>query len=243
MLVSIVVPVRNEIGRIDILISGLMDLKGDKEIILVDGGSTDGTKKRLESYVGVEGVKIVHSRPGRGFQMHEGAMASNGDILWFVHADSIVDVHSLSAITTAFSTSNVSISAVSSRVTNVLGGCFSLYFHDHDHYSYKLLAWSSNLRAKHLGLMFGDQGIFVKRDVYFDLNGFKSLPIMEDWDFSRRLNDLGKTVVISCRIGTSARRFSDKGMLKTLMAMHRIKIMYIMNRPIEEIAARYREIR
>jgi hypothetical protein len=107
----------------------------------------------------------------------------------------------------------------------------------------RFIANSSNLRAKYLKLIFGDQGIFMRRDIFEKLGGFQDMELMEDWELSQRIHRLGKMKMIDKKIGTSARRFQRDGQLKTLLKMHKIKILYLLGTPPEKLNRIYREVR
>lgn len=224
-MISVIVPTFNEEKTIVESIMRLKQMRGTCEIIVVDGGSTDKTVERAEPH-----AKVIRSDKGRANQMNAGAKASMGDVLWFVHSDSRVDEESLNHIQSAC-------------LSGVDAGCFSLSFYDYDASFMKALAFTSNLRAKYLKLMFGDQGIFVRKAVFDRLNGFKTIPIMEDWDLSKRLYACCSVRILSSKIGTSGRRFEEGGALRTLLKMHWIKWKYVRGMPPEELIEYYREIR
>jgi len=225
ILISIIVPVLNEEKSIEELLIDLHNLPGNKEIIVVDGGSVDNTITIAEKY-----GKVIVSEKGRSNQMNCGALNSKGDILWFVHSDSKVHIDSIRAMEDAIN-------------HGYIGGGFSMYFYDYKSLFLKYIYLTSNMRAKCLKLYFGDQGIFVKRNIFQDMNGFKAMPIMEDWDFSTRVKKLGKLILLKNSIGTSARRFKKGGPLKTHLLMHKIKFLYILGKDPEELAKLYRNIR
>lgn len=166
-MISIIIPTLNEASTIMQTIDRVKSLSGAYEILVIDGGSSD---KTLE--IASEHVLVFTSNKGRGNQMNCGAQHARGDILWFLHSDSRVEAQSL-------------ISIEKSIASGYVGGCFSLYFYDYTTLFLKWLSWSSNLRAKYLKLMFGDQGMFVRKDAFLALGGFKDMPIMEDWDLSK----------------------------------------------------------
>lgn len=224
-MISIILPVLNEEKTIENTLLKLNSLKGDKEIIVVDGGSADDTVRIASQY-----AKVINSRKGRAFQMNAGAKASRGDILWFVHSDSVVSENSLESIEEAIREGYV-------------GGGFSIYFYDLDTRFMRFVSTTSNWRAKYLGLFFGDQGIFVKRNVFEELGGYKEIELMEDWDFSRRLVKRGKMKLLDTKIGTSARRFKEGGQLKTLLLMHKIKLLYVLGVSPSKLNKMYREAR
>ena len=224
-MISIILPVLNEEKTIENTLLKLNSLKGDKEIIVVDGGSADDTVRIASQY-----AKVINSRKGRAFQMNAGAKASRGDILWFVHSDSVVSENSLESIEEAIREGYV-------------GGGFSIYFYDLDTRFMRFVSITSNWRAKYLGLFFGDQGIFVKRNVFEELGGYKEIELMEDWDFSRRLVKIGKLKLLDTKIGTSARRFKEGGQLRTLLLMHKIKLLYVLGVSPSKLNKMYREAR
>ncbi len=226
MKVSIIIPVLNESARINKLINLLENLKGDKEIIISDGGSTDGTLQKIKNF---DGLKIVKAHSGRAAQMNEGAKISTGDILWFLHADSIP--------------ANSSIQDIIQAIKNgFIGGFFKLYFYDsHDKFM-NFIARTSHTRGKNFCLIFGDQGLFLRRDIFFELGGFADLALMEDWEFSRRLKNFHKQgfiCALDSKIGTSARRYINNGRFKTWLKMNVIKFLYIIGIPTKFLRLLY----
>lgn len=211
MKVSIIVPVLNESERIGKLISSLINLNGSKEIIISDGGSTDGTLYKLEKFCG---ITIINAPSGRAAQMNAGADKSTGDILFFLHADSVVSPSCIQDI----------INAVKKGFD---GGFFRLYFYDADDKFMNFIARTSHTRAKNFNLIFGDQGLFLRRDIFMSLGGFAKVDLMEDWEISRRLRKF-KICALDSLIGTSARRYIENGRFKTWLKMNIIKTLYIM---------------
>lgn len=225
IMVSIIIPVLNEEKNIEKSLIQFNGLKGDKEIIVVDGGSSDSTKQIAERF-----AKVVLSERGRANQMNKGAAKARGDILWFVHLDSIINEDSIEKIQLAIDEKYV-------------GGGFLLKFYDYDTLFMKYISTTSNLRAKYLGLYFGDQGIFVRRDVFEGVGGYPRQEIMEDWELSLLIKKVGKLKLINTTIGTSARRFKNGGQLKTHLLMHKIKLMYLLGTPTDKLAKIYKDVR
>lgn len=224
-MVSIIIPVLNEEKNIEKTLTQFNGLKGDKEVIVVDGGSRDKTKEIAERF-----AKVVCSEKGRANQMNKGAEKANGDILWFVHSDSVIKENSIEEIHLAIDEGSI-------------GGGFSLEFYDYNTLFMKYISVTSNLRAKYLGLYFGDQGIFVKRSVFENLGGYPKQEIMEDWEFSLGMKKIGKLKLISSPIGTSARRFKMGGQLKTHLLMHKIKFLYLLGTPTNKLVKIYKDVR
>jgi hypothetical protein len=118
-------------------------------------------------------------------------------------------------------------------------GCFSLYFHDRDSFLMGLTSFFSTWRARYLGWVFGDQGIFVTASLFKQIEGFPKQPLMEDLQFSLNAKRLSKVSVVDLKIGTSARRFTEGGVLKTIWLMHRLKYDYFRGVPAEQLWKRY----
>lgn len=224
-MISIIVPVLNEEKTIEGLLLELKALEGDKEIIVVDGGSVDRTAE-----IAARHAVFIGGVSGRARQMNRGAVAAKGEVLWFVHSDSKVDRKSLCHIQAAVD-------------EGCVGGGFSMFFHDYDTLFMKFVSCSSNMRARHMGLYFGDQGIFVRRDVFERIGGYPDIPIMEDWEMGLRLKKEGRMELLDAPIGTSGRRFKNGGALRTLLFMHKIKLLYILGIPPEKLSGTYRKVR
>lgn len=206
--ISIIIPALNEEDSIRATIEALA-VFDNAEIILVDGGSTDATCSIAKDY----DVKILQSpQRGRGAQLQFGAGQAKGEILWFVHADTIVSADAVGQIKTAL---------FSARVA---GGNFTIRF-DGTRRSAKFLTWLyPNLRK--LGLIYGDSAIFTRRAVYEKIGGFAAFPIFEDLDFVEKLKKEGEIVTLSSVIQTSSRRFENKSFLLTFLRWTILQILY-----------------
>lgn len=219
--VAIVVPALNEAGRIADCLTRLRTDFPDCELVLVDGGSGDDTVRLAEPH-----ARVVHSPVGRGHQLNAGAAATTAEVLWFIHADTILDPDALRQLRSVMAD------------PAVIGGGFSLRF-DHRTRALDLLARSSNLRARRLHLIFGDQAMFVRRSVFDRLGGFPQLPIMEDFELSRRLHRTGRLVVLAATSTASARRFQEHGTWRTIVLMQWLKLLYVAGCSPERIRDRY----
>ena len=191
-MVSIIVPALNEAAQIRETLLALESLAGDKEIIVVDGGSEDETKEIAEKL----GITVLESARGRGPQQHAGALHARGNVLWFVHADTLPPPHALGDIAAALNDASVA------------GGNFGLTFDGASRAARQLTAIYPTLRW--LNLCYGDSGIFLRRTTYEAIGGFSPFALFEDLDLLKRLRRAGRFVHLKTRIITSSRRFEKK---------------------------------
>ncbi len=224
MKVSIIIPVYNEEKTIRRLLRTLVPVKNKAEIIFVDGGSTDGTLSLMpEEYTVIQGAK------GRARQMNLGAEKSSGNVLFFLHCDSELPEDAVEQIESVMRKYRV--------------GCFGIAFHSKNIWM-KCCQIISNHRIKDRKVMFGDQGIFIRRKLFFEVGGFPEIPIMEDYQFSLTLKEMGVRIGIAKkRIYTSDRRFARGGRLRIMWKMNRLRAMYRRGVEIEKIADLYRDVR
>jgi rSAM/selenodomain-associated transferase 2 len=228
-MVSIIVPLYNEEKTIRSLCAQLSRLNGPHEILLADGGSADRTWELARDAL-PRNARLLAAPRGRAAQSNAAAREAVGDIFFFLHADSRIAPSTLRYIEEALSNGS-------------MWGCLKLRF-DERHPLMIMCAYLSNLRVGLTGIAFGDQGIFVKRDLFLKEKGFPELPLMEDYEFSLRLRRQRIfPVQLSCPIVTSARRFREYGRLRTLFLMWRLRRLYRNGCDIESIAARYGQIR
>lgn len=225
MLISIIVPALNEEECIADTLRSLQLLEGEKEIIVVDGGSRDETI----SVARVEGVKVLATPPGRGMQMHAGALQASGDVLWFVHADTVPPPHALSEIRKHL------------EDASIVGGNFGLLFDGPSRAARQLTAIYPLLRI--LGLCYGDSGMFIRREIYNRIGGFRSLALFEDLDLLRRLRRAGRFVHLPSRLRTSSRRFEQRNFAVVWLHWTTLQVLYWAGIPPNWLARWYRHAR
>ncbi|MEE8500027.1 MAG: TIGR04283 family arsenosugar biosynthesis glycosyltransferase [Kiloniellales bacterium] len=192
--ISVVIPTLNEAGSLPALVTALRAQDPDCEIIVVDGGSHDATTDLASA----QGVRVLASAPGRGQQLRLGAAAANGAVLLFLHADSVFPAGGLAQIR-----------ATLAAAPEVLGGNFRLLFDGGTGFDRWLTGFYAWFRRR--GLYYGDSGIFVRAEAYRALGGIRPIAVMEDYDFSRRLERAGPTCCITePPLTTSSRRFHGR---------------------------------
>lgn len=227
LLISVVIPVLEEESTILEVLDSLAELPGCWEVIVVDGGSADGTAALASSHPVV--ARVITTEPGRAFQMNAGAMAASGQVLVFLHADTRLPSSAYRSI----------IDAVGDPL--VVGGNFTIRFDRADWFSHVLGAWYALQRR--LGVYYGDSAIWIRREVFAELSGFAPIPIMEDYDLVRRLEKLGCTRCLPGPVVTSARRWQQAGLARTIASWVLIRWLYLAGVPASKLARLYPRIR
>lgn len=224
--ISIIIPTYNEEKMIRQMMKQLEPLKNQCEIIFVDGGSTDHTLAYLK-----DKFRVIHSGKGRACQMNAGAKASTGDVLFFLHCDSELPKQTLAQIRYV--------------MKDYRAGCFGIAYHSYSPLMH-ICAAISNHRIIDRKVMFGDQGIFLARELFFEVGMYREMPILEDYQLSMDLKERGvKLGITRRRIHTSDRRY-PKGVYKKLefmWLMNRLRELYRRGADINKIADLYQDAR
>lgn len=207
---SIIIPVLNERHCLPIMFAALRQLGAD-EVIVVDGGSTDGSREYLHQQAS---FRVIEAECGRGMQLNAGARIATGDVLLFLHCDCVLPQDSLQEIVRALASDTVA------------GGCFLVRFTEQNPGSLRLVAWGINSRSRLTRTGTGDQAIFLRRSVYEALGGFAAWPLFEDIDLVARIKQRGRFVVLPKSATISARRWLTYGVWRTTLLMYALRAGY-----------------
>ncbi len=223
MIVSIIIPTYNEKARIEALLRHLRGQSLDADLIVTDGSSADDTAGLAEAH-----ARVVVGAANRGAQLNRGARAARGGAFLFLHADVDFPEGGLAAIGRALAD------------PSVVGGNFTLEFAGDDFPS-RVFTLIDRWRRR-FGVFYGDSGIFVRREVFERLGGFREWPVLEDYDFARRLVRAGKTVCLPQVVRVSSRRWNGR-LLRTLAAWFFIQALYFLHVPPPWLARWYNPVR
>ena len=229
--ISLIIPIYNESKSIEVCMDNLASLAPLDEIIFADGGSKDDTLNKIKERIENQGAsyRVISCPKGRAQQMNYAAERAEGDILWFSHADSLLPSEAPQLIQKAVEEG--------SRF-----GCFQIDF-DLKCPLMSCNRYMSNRRAKKSRIAFGDQGIFIHKELFNRIGGFSNLPIMEDYELSRRLKkeDIPLTV-LPATIVTSGRRYENHP-LRTMLQMIWLRHLYRKGVDINKISEIYKDVR
>lgn len=227
MKISVIVPIYNEEQKIEQFQKQLKKLTGEYEVIFVDGGSQDNTLALIDKK-----YKVLHSIKGRGNQLNLGIKNSTGNILFFLHCDSVLPKEPLKEIKEV--------------MKNHYVGCFGIRF-ESESILMKICGYLSNARVVEKNIAFGDQGIFVSKSFFkMFIKEFRNIPIMEDFQFSLDVNKVDgvKYGLTKHKIKTSPRRYGNTAYskLKTMYQMYNLRKEYLKGENIEIITQKYKDI-
>ncbi len=223
MRVGVVIPALDEEAS---LVRGLAPiLDAADRVVVSDGGSRDGTVEVARR----AGATVVESAPGRGIQLNRGAAELDTDILLFLHADTRLPEGGLDSVRQAIR-------------DGCVGGGFLVRF-DSRRRSLALGSRLVNLRSRVGRIPLGDQAQFVRRDVFERLGGFRDWPILEDLEFIRRLAAEGELAILGPPVSTSARRFHQRGVTRTVVTNWAIWALWALGVSPNRLARWYRQIR
>jgi rSAM/selenodomain-associated transferase 2 len=220
---SIVMPALNEAAGIEATLHALQPLRArGVEIVLADGGSSDGTAERAAPWVDV----VTTSARGRAVQMNTGAVHARADVLLFLHADTRLPLLADASVLQALA-------------GGACWGRFDVHIEGRSG-MLRVVAALMNRRSRWSGIATGDQAIFVTRAAFDRVGGFPLQPLMEDIEISRRLKRLGRPACLRDRVTTSGRRWEQRGVWRTIVLMWRLRWGYWRGESPERLAKEYR---
>jgi rSAM/selenodomain-associated transferase 2 len=218
----VIIPTLNEAGHIDRVLAEVT--RGNRvEVIVVDGGSGDATRAQAAAH----GVRVSRCPAGRARQMNQGAALAQGDLFFFLHADSRLPVGYDDIIRRTLAHDRVAAGAFSFGI-------------DADSPGLRFIASWANLRSRCLGLPYGDQGLFLSAERFQSCGGFPDISIMEDVVMVHRLRKTGRIITVPQRIQTSSRRWERLGVLQTTLINQAIVLGFLLGIPTEHLAFWYR---
>jgi len=224
MRISIIIPVLNEA---EVLVTHLQKLQAVRvqghEIIMIDGGSKDESQYLAKSQVD----HLLISKRGRALQMNKGAEVASGDVLLFLHVDTVLPDDGIAAIINRINPGQEAWG----RFDVCLSGNRKLF---------RVIETMMNWRSRISGIATGDQAIFITRHLFQRMHGFADIPLMEDVELCRRLKKTQSPVCLSQRVTTSSRRWELDGVFKTIWLMWRLRLAYWLGVDPSTLARQYR---
>jgi len=218
--IGIVVPVYNEAALLEAMLRRLQQTARGCAVVVADGSSTDGSVRIARCFFPTE----VCREANRGAQSNRGAQCLTTDVLLFLHADSKLPEGFAFHVRQAL------------QNPQVVGGCFRLRF-DAQHPVLRAYSWFTQFPGRFFH--FGDQGFFVRRKVFERMGGFRSLPLLEDVDFLRRLRRYGRFALLPVPVVTSARRFLRRGVVRQQLRNALLVTLFEFGVPAEHLARFY----
>lgn len=223
MRLSVIIPALDEATSIAFRLRELTEMPGIAEIIVADGGSTDGTPVMAQSFIG---VRVLVAPKGRARQMNAGAASAEGDVLLFLHADVGLPPDAAQLVEDALLDRAVVAGAFRTRT-----------FADRPSILAPLLRLA-DLRSRYSSLPYGDQALFVRREAFVRVGGFPDQPLMEDVEMGRRLRRIGRIRTVPRTVRVSGRRWLSRPLFYTLV-YNLFPMLYRMGVPARRLAALY----
>lgn len=224
-MISIIIPCLNESTDIQATLQCLQPLRArGQQVIVIDGGSTDDTLALASPLAD----KVLSSARGRAQQMNTGMEAADGEILWFLHADTLITPQADKLILQSLQQAH----RIWGRFDVRLSGSIPFL---------RIVEQAMNLRSRITGIATGDQGIFVRAAALKKIGGFTEIPLMEDIDLCKRLKKThGRPLCLPQQLITSSRRWEANGILRTILLMWRLRLHYFLGADPADLARQYR---
>ena len=220
---SIIVPVLDEAGTIEACLEALQAMRAaGAEVVVVDGASRDGTRALAAPLAD----RVIDATRGRAAQMNAGARASGGDILLFLHADTVLPPGAFDVLRAGLERSGREWGRFDVAIAS-------------ERPILALVALLMNARSRATGIATGDQAIFVRRAAFESVGGFPEIPLMEDVAISKALKRRSAPLCLRERAVTSGRRWERRGTLRTIVLMWRLRLAYALGADPHRLARRY----
>ena len=211
-MISIIIPTLNEARALPATLDCVFTQQGEFEVIVVDGGSCDGTLNCVAAY---PQIKSITSEPGRARQLNAGAAQAKGEWLLFLHADTLLSFDALSSITQQ----------------QVAAGGFKHQFSG-DKWSLAMVSWLHNMRCRCTNVFYGDQAMFIRHELFLELGGFPDVEHLEDLLFSEQIRQHVKPVLLNKTVVSDSRKFEKKGVWLSLYRVILIQLCHELGLPV-----------
>jgi len=225
MQLSIIIPTLNEAPTLAQTLTRIRQ-EGECELIVVDGGSADQTLELARSHADI----VVTAPRGRAQQMNTGAREATSEVLLFLHADTKLPPRFPQLLAQALTD------------PQVVGGRFDVHL-DAEGWPFRMIETMMNWRSRLTKVSTGDQAIFVRRKVFQEIGGYPDLALMEDVEFSRKLKRVGRIVCFRERVVTSARRWQQDGVFRTIVRMWTLRLCHFLGVPASRLREFYADTR
>ncbi len=224
--ISIIIPVLNEVSIIQQAIDHIFSLPrdGELEVIVVDGSPDGETIRAIRN----SDVKRISAGRGRSIQMNKGASAASREILLFLHADTTLPEDAFADISRALENDLV------------VGGAFSLGIQS-DRFTFRIIEKAATIRSRITRVPYGDQAIFLRKDYFHAVGGFREIPLMEDVDMMRRIRKAGGRIeIVPSQVKTSPRRWEEEGIVYCTLRNWSLITLYLLGLPSEKLTKFYK---
>jgi rSAM/selenodomain-associated transferase 2 len=229
MKISVIIPVLNEGEKINEILDSTKSAAADvsHEIIVVDGDSSGNT---IEKIMDAVVIKIAVHR-GRASQMNAGAARACGDVLLFLHADTLLPPNAFPKIAAALSDKRF------------IGGAFDMGIYN-SRWIFRAISKAASLKHRMTRVPYGDQAIFILRSYFEDIGGYAGIPLMEDVELMKRVKRQGgRIMILPEAVATSSRKWENEGIIYTILRNWLIQALYLFGVPAERLAKYYCKVK
>ncbi len=231
MKISVIIPVLNEESAISEKLPAMQWVReSGHELIVVDGGSIDDSFRVAQKYTDL----VIASSQGRAAQMNAGASIASGDVLLFLHIDTLLPTDGINSILTSLDRDGYK----GDDKVNEAWGRFDVRLSG-KHFMFRIIESMMNRRSRMTGIATGDQAIFITRGLFKQIGGYREIPLMEDIEISHRLKKKSRPVCIQNRVITSSRRWESFGIYRTVILMWRLRLSYWLGADPLRLAKQY----